>query len=313
MIHDRKYFYKYVTAETALKILQSRTFKYSSPIKFNDPFDTQTRMHFGFNNRDLIKALNDELYKLIHDKEEPNGNESNSFFRGIKKAWYLVQQSSKKMPRNILQQLTKQFDEETIELADQYVEEMNIFWEEMSKSSKIFCVAEEHTNLLMWAHYAKEHTGAVIKLKCLPELDTPLCAAKKVEYSDKPPVIAEIDEYIKYITGQSPAPENYNSIFYKMFLTKSDHWKYEQEWRVFIPPYNMKNSTIQTDEYGKEILSDFLPFHPQEIHSIYLGCKITTQNRHNILKCLKDDLGHVKKYKCSRNEKKYRIDFEEIV
>lgn len=263
-----------------------------------------------------MKALDDELYKLIHDKEEPNGNELHSLFRDIKKAWH-VQQSSKKTSRNILQQLTKQFDAKIIGLLDQNVEEMNILWEWMSKSSKIFCVAEEYANLLMWAHYAKEHTGTVIKLKCLPELDTPLCAARKVEYSDKPPIIAEIDEYIKYITGQTPAPENYNSIFYKMFLTKSDHWKYEQEWRVFIPPdqppYNMKNPTTQTDEYGKEILSDFLPFHPQEIHSIYLGCKITTQNRHNILKCLRDDLGHVKKYKCSRNEKKYRIDFEEIV
>jgi len=37
MIHDRRFFYKYVTAETALTILQNQTLKYSSPVLFNDP------------------------------------------------------------------------------------------------------------------------------------------------------------------------------------------------------------------------------------------------------------------------------------
>ena len=46
MLHDRKYFYKYVTVETALLILQNRKLKYSSPVLFNDPFDTQTRIGF---------------------------------------------------------------------------------------------------------------------------------------------------------------------------------------------------------------------------------------------------------------------------
>ena len=57
MIHDRDYFYKYVPARTALKILQSRTLRYSSPALFNDPFDCQTRMDFNFEVRELVEAF----------------------------------------------------------------------------------------------------------------------------------------------------------------------------------------------------------------------------------------------------------------
>jgi hypothetical protein len=39
--HDRSHFFKYATYDTALKVLRSKSFRWSSPIKFNDPFDSQ--------------------------------------------------------------------------------------------------------------------------------------------------------------------------------------------------------------------------------------------------------------------------------
>ena len=37
--HDRRFFYKYMSAETARIILANRRLRWSSPILFNDPFD----------------------------------------------------------------------------------------------------------------------------------------------------------------------------------------------------------------------------------------------------------------------------------
>lgn len=85
MIHDKEYFYKYLTAETALKILQNRTLKYSSPVTFNDPFDSQTRMDFDFEMSEFNYIFSDELYRLIHNEREPVGDDSNTLFKDIKK------------------------------------------------------------------------------------------------------------------------------------------------------------------------------------------------------------------------------------
>lgn len=312
MIHDREYFCKYTPAETALKILRTRTLKYSSPTIFNDPFDTQTRMDFDFEVPELIEAFSGEIYKMMHGPEEPVGDENNELFRDIKKSWYIAKQSQRKMPEDIWRQKIKSLNEETVRICTECLEEMNNWWYCLSKASRILCLAEDQEDLLMWAHYAQDHTGVVIKFKCIPELDTPFMAARKVNYSCTPPVIAELNDYVQYLTGQSPDLIDYHAIFFKLFLTKSTHWCYEQEWRVFIPPFNLENPSIKKDDEGREILFDLIPFHPQELHSIYFGCKISEKNAYDIMECLQDDMEHVKKYNSIRNDKEYKLDFEEI-
>ena len=37
--HERRYFYKYVSAKTAKIIISTRKLRWSSPVLFNDPFD----------------------------------------------------------------------------------------------------------------------------------------------------------------------------------------------------------------------------------------------------------------------------------
>jgi len=303
-----------MSAEAAFKSLQTRTLKYSSPTIFNDPFDTQTRMDFDFDVSEFIEALEEELYKLIYSPEEPFGDENNELFHDIKKAWHVAKQNKRKIPKDILRQQTKSFNEETVRMCTECLEEMNNWWYRLSKATRVLCLAEDQDNLLMWAHYAKDHTGIVIKFKCLPELDTPLMAARKVNYSGNPPAIAELNDYVKYITGQSPSLINHRGIFYKLFLTKSTQWNYEHEWRVFIPPFNMENPKTELDDKGQEILFKLYSFVPQEIHSIYFGCKISDTDRNAIMACLNEkDMLHVKKYNCIRNNMKYKLEYEEIL
>jgi hypothetical protein len=216
------------------------------------------------------------------------------------------------MTKEMFDWMTKDILEQGKLLLDRETEAMNTWWTRAAKATKVFCVAETYDNLLMWAHYTKDHSGAVIEFECLPDLDTLLCAAKKVKYVAKPPFIAtELDEYVRYITGQ--AILNHELSIYDLCLSKSDHWKYEQEWRVFIPPVDMNNPTILRDANGKEILFELLQLLPQEIHSIYLGCKMTNENRQEILSCLTGDLKHVKKYNSVKSDKEYKLNFEEII
>ena len=83
MIHDRRYFYKYMSAETALQILQTRTLMYSSPLLFNDPFDVQTTVDFGFTLTEYDKAFREEIFRFIQSNEEPTCVNPDSEFEDL--------------------------------------------------------------------------------------------------------------------------------------------------------------------------------------------------------------------------------------
>jgi len=151
MLHDKEYFYKYVTAETALIILQTHRLKYSSPIIFNDPFDTQTKVAFSFEMTEFMDAFIEEIYRLAHDENEPVGNDTNALFRGIKTWWNTAKNSSMKMPKEVFKQQTRPSAEAAINWCNRYFEEMNTWWRSFVKASRVFCLAEERDNLLMEA------------------------------------------------------------------------------------------------------------------------------------------------------------------
>lgn len=188
--------------------------------------------------------------------------------------------------------------------------EINDWWRQEVNDSRVFCVAEDNDNLLMWAHYADDHQGAVIKFLCLPAIDNMLCAAMKVNYVHKPPVIATLDEYIKSLIGKHEL--DFDSLYYKLFTSKSDHWAYEKEWRVFIPSFGMSNPTLAKMASENDSLSILMDVYPQEIHSVYLGCKMIENVQKDIENSLSGDFSHVQIYKSIKDEREYKLNFEQI-
>ena len=98
--HNRNCFYKYFSAEAILHILKERTLKYSSPVIFNDPFDTQTSFSYGFEWPEFMEALSAELYRLVHDNKEPLGNLDHPLFNQIKAIRNVAQNSPIKLPQD---------------------------------------------------------------------------------------------------------------------------------------------------------------------------------------------------------------------
>ena len=52
-LHDRQYFYKYVTAKVAKIVLATRKLRWSSPLLFNDPFDVTQELRLNFDEAKL--------------------------------------------------------------------------------------------------------------------------------------------------------------------------------------------------------------------------------------------------------------------
>lgn len=97
-------------------------------------------------------------------------------------------------------------------------------------------------NVLMWSHYGSEHSGVCLRFD--PARDVRVFhAALHLDFNDTYPIIDFIVEFHKGIGGS--------------LLRKHPRWKYEQEHRISV-----------SEQAGK-----FLPFRPEALTGIVLGCR----------------------------------------
>ena len=80
----------------------------------------------------------------------------------------------------------------------------------------VFCVSTKRDDILMWSHYADSHRGICLEFDGLSPL---MAQAQRVNYSSKRVPI-------------NPYTDNPETMMKKGLLTKSDHWVYENEWRL---------------------------------------------------------------------------------
>ncbi|MCX5870427.1 MAG: DUF2971 domain-containing protein [Deltaproteobacteria bacterium] len=296
MLHGKPHFFKYCTSDTLEKVLTNRTFKWSSPTLFNDPFDIQTDFRFGFEVDDFQEPLIQEQIEIVWGDNEPKGNINHPIFKAMLEArktrimnpGFRTRAEYEKFFRKIYPKYKKE---------EENLRELKRWWKKLSEGLRVYCVSEVHDDPLLWAHYADQHSGAVIKHKVIPKKYA-ICAAMPVRYDDQIPMIADIDTYIKHITGQQEL--DVKEIFINFTTTKSNHWAYEKEWRCLGPAQNSKE------------LFDLRNFAPEEIEAIYFGCRMREDVRTNIIKLLTPDFSHVKLFQARTHPKKYKLDFDSI-
>ena len=69
--HSKTRFFKYTSSPTAIKILETATVRYSSPLLFNDPFDIQSGLHFDFDIEAFPDKLLNHIKQLVESEHEP--------------------------------------------------------------------------------------------------------------------------------------------------------------------------------------------------------------------------------------------------
>lgn len=110
--------------------------------------------------------------------------------------------------------------------------------------SGLTCFTTKHDNLLMWAHYTESHKGYCLKFDLTKDplfFLTPL----KVQYGPTYPVYNHMTD-----SGE---------IAKKVLAVKSDHWAYEEEWRVFKPGQGNQK----------------IPFKREALTEVLFGCNMS--------------------------------------
>jgi hypothetical protein len=291
--HDKDGFFKYYTVESAKATLRSGARKWSTPLLFNDPFDNQFDLRFEEPSLDAAKTNLSEFHEVLSAKEPFKEGQ----FGALTPKMELLRQVYAANP-GLEYSAEEQAELEVGALEDMHrvaatMPEANAEIRKILNDTTVFCLSETHDNLLMWSHYAQNHTGAVIKFLALPEVDSPLIVAQPVRYSEKMPVLA-----FASLLQEEQAVRL--AVLETITLSKSEVWSYEREWRIV--------ASLRDKAQSFEIL----PYAPEEVGAVYLGCKMTPEDRSEIIDITHSRYAKAAIFQAEKHDSEFALRFEEI-
>lgn len=284
-----------MTSETAIKVISSQSLRWSSPLKFNDPFDHQIGFSFPFTGEEIGTALLREMELIVFGGKasfkEP------TLFSTL--AMQLYPEKDRLPKHEIMKDFAGAVDEIAGNMGD-LVDKLHTSVQKHLTHSRVLCVTETKDNVVMWSHYADEHRGVVLELRCIDEIDNNLLAARKVNYSRKFPSFLSSESYVKHLTGEEPL--DLPKLSWEIAFTKHVDWSYEKEWRVHIPLLNQPPGNGYTS--FKE--------DPFVFGKVYLGCRMADSDATRVIAAVKEHLPHAKVLRGIRSKTLFSLEFEEV-
>jgi len=209
--------FKYLSHER-IDVLQYNKIRFSSPADFNDPFEFQISFSKVIEyDKDFEKQIKTELKKEISRNLEniPKDicNEILTF----------------NIKRRFIKEMKLRLTNKTSELKSNLdpilaINASTVLSEKLIDKIGVLSLTEKPDNLLMWAHYAASHQGYCIGFSSNSDFfnrkrseHDEFYHIRKVVYDKNRPYKPIAD-----LTAQDT------------FLTKSDDWEYEQEWRMLV-------------------------------------------------------------------------------
>jgi hypothetical protein len=214
MTERPQFLYKYrsMNSRGLKEIFEKNTLYYPSPKQFNDPFDSQVRLTADGDAETIIQKIESSWAKFRADKD----------------------------PSETIAAVKAALEGRNYELFEKSIHEMQ---DQFAYDAGVFSLAGKNNDIVMWAHYADNHSGLCLEF-AVSEKEPFFILAQKVTYQQDYPKVS-------YFTG---SPDEW----VRVLLTKSSHWRYEDEWRIFSHPGSAR-------EYE---------FHPSLLTSVIFGCRM---------------------------------------
>jgi hypothetical protein len=152
----------------------------------------------------------------------------------------------------------------------------------------ISCLSETDDSLLMWAHYANNHSGLCVEYELL-EFNRQLgFSPVPIVYSDDRVIIRTLETLGNDIQG----------LFIKSLTSKSPEWGYEKEWRI-IRDDGACGEKWDSEKKGA-LLDAICP------KSITLGCMAKPEYEQNVRKYCEEN--RINLYKMEMSRREYRLE-----
>jgi hypothetical protein len=260
-------FYKYTPASTALIVMETSRLRWSSPFKFDDPAEFKRMPRFDPSISDVAKTFPEVMVKAALGEFPIREAELTHSSRLLLTMTRLIL-SSGISPSALIRDLG-----EIPEASDLRIESAlrDFFNDRFISTARVLCVAPIFDNDALWASYADNFQGCVLGFRHIPELDTPLLAAKPVKYSEHAPVIGSGVDFLLYAGTRALKEATIDAICF----TKKHHWSYQQEWRA----------VTWRDFEGDAQFGDY-KFYPDELESVTVGSAATQETIRSVAKLI---------------------------
>ncbi len=243
--------YKYYSdAQIHLNSIRNNQMWYSAPCNFNDVFDCDISV-------DEQKVFSEAL-KLFSDK------------RGIRpgsKVWKDFQ----KMMKQQIKILQMEFDR-------------------LKETTGVACLSESEDSLLMWAHYANNHSGICVEYALL-------AINQILGFTAVPIIYSEERTCFDFFAPRS-IEKDIRKLLIQSLTSKSREWNYEKEWRI-IQDQGACGTQWDTNKKGA-LLTMIQP------SSIILGCMAKSGFEQEVKDyCIANKINL---YRMEKDPKQYRLN-----
>jgi hypothetical protein len=155
-----------------------------------------------------------------------------------------------------------------------------VFWDTVDQSG-VFSLSPHFLDVLMWPHYADDHTGICVRFDTIAMIMIPDLVPLKVSYFEERPLCHPIlDDRIDMLK--------------KAALTKGLPWAYEEEWRVL------------RHHGGGQVV----PVEAPIVSGVILGARITPENRDEVLTWVSECKRPMEVLQSRLHERTYTLEVE---
>lgn len=209
------------SAGYSLSNLQDHTVWMNAPQNFNDPYDCALMVNFNALLPVPVEAMDELLSKTGHSESE-------------RERVIGLLAGSPRPYEDLIKLLTEEghvdqmFYEAIITVLEDRHDKMIADFSEKTKGlAKVCSFCESERSILMWAHYARDHTGFCI------EYDFTSLGANDLNTRFLYPVIYSeaLHDHSSHMAGVDRSKANPLSIVLPA-ITKNAEWSYEKEWRL---------------------------------------------------------------------------------
>jgi hypothetical protein len=267
--------FRYYKVEHGLKVLNDLEIRASIPAELNDPFELSPNIDPSqFSQRRIEALLRQKFYIEKAYREERRGRELTS--KKEFKRLYL-----KDVPRRAAEALPK-IPKNVEAVRRDFSKRFGKFW-------RIVCVSLINDSILMWSHYADNHTGLVLEFDTNepPFSQIPESCWLTVKYSHKKA------DYV-----YSRKDREFLKEMFAVAATKASDWSYEKEIRIVVADNAIRDGR-------------FLPLTPKSIAAVYCGCRISEADKAAVQAALRSrQLTHVQLWLGMLDDSQYALRFK---
>lgn len=144
----------------------------------------------------------------------------------------------------------------------------------------VLCLSSRADDILMWSHYANAHRGICLQFFAQGNV---IETSQPVHYRSLRPAI-------------DPTSQTHDEMLDHAIFTKSDHWKYEKEWRLI--------------QYKRGAGIYRIP--PEALTGIILGAQISSIDKADLVAWIKSRTLPLKLYQANISEHQFAISIDEV-